>query len=174
MRHKLALVALAFSATNPADAGTSHCAGDEDVVFSCRIAKSSKVASICASRDLQRDRKNGYLVYRFGAPGRIEFEYPLTRKKSPQKFSYYHYFRPGTDRFALSFSNGRYQYSVYSSYEETETPTDSVGIRVSGGGRSTSADFACASEALQHWYRINGAVPCDEDDMNTCENKKDL
>ena len=63
-------LALASLATARAVLAASLCQADESVAFSC--ATGSKLASLCASR--KGDTLDA-LVYRFGAPGRIEKEF---------------------------------------------------------------------------------------------------
>src|SRR5262249_48314125 len=62
------LLGLLLVAAGQGQAATpTHCAINEQVVFSC--ATDNKVVSVCASSDLA-------LSYRFGPPGRPEISYP--------------------------------------------------------------------------------------------------
>lgn len=47
------------------------CEAGETVAFACRMARSGKTVSVC--------ERSGHLVYRFGAPGRIELALPEPR-----------------------------------------------------------------------------------------------
>ena len=48
----------------------SHCAKDEQVVYSCVMEKTAKVMSVCA--------RGKELAYRFGKPGKIELDFKGT------------------------------------------------------------------------------------------------
>src|ERR1044071_2779627 len=60
----------------------SLCARTEQIIFSCLTKRSgssspttpAKIVSLCASRDLDKER--GYLQYRYGLPGKVELEFP--------------------------------------------------------------------------------------------------
>jgi hypothetical protein len=84
----------------------SLCAPDERIIFSCPTEESAKILSLCASKDLTSD--SGYLQYRYGPPGKIEFEYPKDRKGTQEKFQYSHYPRSQRDpaRTHIHFNDG--------------------------------------------------------------------
>jgi hypothetical protein len=64
----------------------SHCSASERAYFSCTVKNSPKVISVCGSRD---DASGGsYLQYRFGDPGKVEFEYPTNRSGSAKLFGW--------------------------------------------------------------------------------------
>src|SRR5712691_7480717 len=73
----------------------SLCAKDEHIIFSCAVKRTAKlpakIVSLCASRDLDKER--GYLQYRFGLPGKVELEFPKGRQGTQQQFRYSHYLR---------------------------------------------------------------------------------
>jgi hypothetical protein len=64
----------------------SHCAASEQAYFSCTVKNSSKVISVCGSRD--ESPGGSYLQYRFGPPGKVEFEYPSNRRGSAKLFGW--------------------------------------------------------------------------------------
>jgi hypothetical protein len=145
----------------------SHCSSDEDIVFSCSLAESSKVVSLCASKNLLK--KQGYLTYRFGTVRKIEFEFPPSHKGSTSRFHHSHYFRAQTDRTELSFENGDYTYSVFDLYEEDSKPKSSSGVSISRGKTREEIELSCAKSVIAHWYLIDGAVPCDEENaLSSC------
>jgi len=76
----LALFAAFANAATP-----THCRGDEDTYFSCKLANSQKVASVCGGADA-RLKDGAWLQYRFGVPGRVEFAYPAAQEGSLQRF----------------------------------------------------------------------------------------
>lgn len=143
----------------------SHCTRDEDIIFSCPLQRTNKVVSLCASKGLLDAPGNGYLAYRFGAIGAVELEFPSQRRSSTKKFSYYHYFRPETDRFSMSFRSGGANYVISDEIEEgSQSSTLSVSVPSSG----RRADFVCRGTPIANWALVDGAVPCDDEDMNAC------
>lgn len=152
-------------------AAPSHCSGEEDVVFTCSLLRSGKIASLCASKGLLGAKDGGALVYRFGKAGAIEFEFPKERAGSPEEFSYSHYFRAQTDRTQLSFDNEGYRYEIFDDYEGDQKPPSSVGVRViKPDGKET--ELHCTKTVQAHWNLIDGAVPCDkDDDPSSCSYK---
>lgn len=93
------------------------CSSGEDSYFSCKIKGKEKIVSICGSKDLSKER--GYLQYRFGVPGKIEFEYHdkdtrpgfrLTRSKDDH-----------AEYNALDFTIGNYWYQLTSFRKFTDT-----------------------------------------------------
>lgn len=100
------------------------------------------------------DKKEAYIVYRYGKPGHVEFEYPADKDKerSYVLFTYAYYMRGGgpengaMDLNYLTFTNGDYQYRVYITYssgyaddEKTEISDRNVGVKVRN--RRTSKEF---------------------------------
>lgn len=64
----------------------SHCAEGEVVQFSCKIAGSDKVASLCGGYAISNYPKTEWLQYRFGKIGKVEFSYPPEKTGSLKKF----------------------------------------------------------------------------------------
>ncbi len=99
--------------------GQTHCIRGEDVLFNCRLSRSSKIASVCASADLTKTE--GYLQYRFGVPGKLEFVYPPTKAATQAQF----YWRSPRGIHELIFQSGAYYYTI-STYnfgeEDSEIP----------------------------------------------------
>lgn len=108
----------------------SLCDNDEQVLFSCSVGKAGKLVSLCGSRKLEKGV--GYLQYRYGTPKNIELTFPSAKSGSLEKFRYVHYFRFQVDRTFVSFSNGGFEYSVFSNYDgEEEPPVQEEGVMVS-------------------------------------------
>lgn len=65
-------IAAAMAGALPMPAGATGlaplCEAGETVAFACRMARSGKTVSVC--------ERPGSLIYRYGAPGRIELELP--------------------------------------------------------------------------------------------------
>ena len=152
-------------------ADPSHCTGNEDIVFTCSLQRSGKIASLCASKQLLAAKSGGSLTYRFGKAEAVEFAFPKESAHSPGRFRYSHYFRFQTDRTKVSFENEGFRYDIFSDYDGEETPQSSIGIRVTApGGKETL--LGCTKSVEAHWNLIDGAVPCDEEeDPSECNYK---
>lgn len=165
---RYAIIALLFAA--PATAGESHCSNNERVIFSCPIAKSNKVVSLCASPDLSKTK--GHLAYRFGAVGNVELEHPSTPAGSAKKFRHAHYSRYQTDRFEVSFSIGQFTYSVFDYYEESEKVKERRGVHVSPGegAAATEITLSCVGPVTARLHKLEDIVPCDaENALARCQ-----
>ena len=124
----------------------SLCLTDERIIFSCAVKRTGKIISLCASKDLDKER--GYLQYRFGLPGKIELEYPKERKGTQEKFQYTHYFRAQFDLTAINFTIDGYQYSVFDDYNGEEKPAQSSqGVSVTAPGKPKEVSFVCRNKA---------------------------
>ena len=137
LRFVITLLLLAVLTNARADTSPTHCNGDEQIYFNCLLKDSKKVASVCgAGYKEESTEKNtwvsesGYLQYRFGPIGSVEFKYPLTTKNdgikdrfnfSVTRTSNYAYYD-----MALQFSNDNYSYVLYfgkeHKYAETQIP----------------------------------------------------
>jgi hypothetical protein len=154
-------VLLALVSTGAVASG-SHCNNQEQVVFSCTIAKSSKLVSLCASKSLSK--KRGNLVYRFGTTGQVELEFPSSPINSVDEFRFSHYFRYRTDRTEVSFTNGTFRYSIFDDYEEDENPRSTRGVNVSReDGEGAETELLCGSQVTSNLKILEGVVPCDTD-----------
>jgi hypothetical protein len=71
---------------------------------------------------LVKDKKDGYIVYRYGTPKKMELEFPARNKESWKKFTYSFYFRgggiqnEGMELNYISFHNNGVQYILYDTY----------------------------------------------------------
>ncbi len=161
VRHALLLFFAVFSAL-PVLAAENHCAPDEQTIFSCAIRGSSKVLSVCASRRLTKEE--GYVQYRFGTPGKIEFEYPASREGSQSRFTYSHYFRARVDRTEVGFKNGKYEYSVFSDYEGDIKPVvNERGVSISDSSTGKEKKLLCKGKGINHLSLLATVIPCAED-----------
>ena len=109
---KSLLLALFVTASIPAaHAAATLCEGDEQVLFSCPVAKTTKIVSVCGSKLLTAT--SGYLQYRFGRVGAVEMTFPATRVRTQAQFGWNtNYHRDVTDSW-LSFTNAKYAYGVF-------------------------------------------------------------
>jgi hypothetical protein len=114
-----------FGANAEADE-TTLCQPHEEVYFSCPVA--GKVLSVCASGNISPD--NGYVQYRFGRIGKIEFEYP-DKPYPPRKLFSISDISGGNLSFThLKFDSGKYHYVLYQG--------DPSGIYIKRGGKVIS------------------------------------
>ncbi len=119
------------------------CGNEETTSFSCDIK--SKSVSVCVT-------KQNTLVYRYGKPEQIELEL-----HAPVQFSSTSYSGGGEGR--LRFSNGRYDYIVYSGITNGEWLDAEAGVRekVELGGiyvvkdQNLLADLKCTAYADKHY-----------------------
>lgn len=96
--------------------GQQYLFPNEEVIFSFETAKGKKMV-------LAKDKKDGYIIYRFGTDKKIELEYPKEKnKESWNKFTYSHYSRGGgvqnlaMDITSIYFQIGNFDYAVYDDY----------------------------------------------------------
>ena len=159
IKHALILICTLFSSVSVFGA-ENHCAPDEQVIFSCGVKGSSKVLSVCASRQLTKGR--GYIQYRFGAVGKNELEFPSSREGSQARFSYSHYFRAQVDRTEVRFRNGKYEYSVFSDYEGDMRPViNESGVRISDTSTEEEKTLLCKGKAINRLALLAAIIPCD-------------
>jgi hypothetical protein len=105
----IALFTVAFLPT--VQAAESLCSSTEHTFFSCPIANSVKIVSVCGAHN--SSPTDGYLQYRFGLPGKIELEYPAEQKGSTEQFGWDGRSHPDVDDNWLWFRKGGYIYSVF-------------------------------------------------------------
>lgn len=98
----------------------SLCNREEKTLFSCALKGSRKLLSICGSGRL--DANSGYLQYRFGRAGDVEFEFPKEKKGTQAAFRYTRYTRPLVTYLVLRFETQGYLYSVHQNYNGEERP----------------------------------------------------
>ena len=84
---------------------------------------------------LSKDKKDKYLIYRFGTKNKIDFQYPDTVKTSWKLFKYSFWVRgggvenEGIDLNYLSFTNNGFKYILYNTYFAVRDKI-SIGIKV--------------------------------------------
>ena len=167
-------MALAIGATNPGLVRArwqrpsaaplqpnSLCARTEQIIFSCvtkragtSVARSpSKIVSLCASRDLDKER--GYLQYRYGLPGKVELEFPSSRTGTQQLFQYTHYMRYQVDLTEINFEVDGYQYQIFDDYNGEEKPRISTeGVSVTAPGKAKEVSFVCRTRAKADYSKL--------------------
>ncbi len=125
MKKILFLFALAL----PLSIWAQYLLPNEEIIYSFETKNGKKMT-------LVKDKKDGYIQYRFGNKNKIEMEFPAERTKdSWKKFTYNSYMRGGGKQNAgmevhyLSFKNNGYQYQLYKSYY-AEDASYSTGVTV--------------------------------------------
>ena len=136
----------------------SLCLTDERIIFSCAVKRTAKIISLCASKDLDKER--GYLQYRFGLPGRVELEFPKSRTGTQQQFRYSHYFRAQVDLTEIIFTIDGYEYSVFDDYNGEEKPPVSLqGVSVTVPGKPKEVSFVCRTKPKADYSDLSAALP---------------
>ena len=119
------------------DVPGSLCARGEEVIFHCAVGR--KMVSVCGGR-----RPAPHAQYRFGTPGDIELAFPGPGQTG---LSYAREMYSGGGALQINFSNGGYDYAVYSQTVRTgfrgrNNPRFSDGNLIRRGGRLV-ANRAC-------------------------------
>lgn len=107
---------------------------NEEIIYSFSAKNGKKMS-------LVKDKTNKYIQYRFGAPNKIEMEFPKERtKESWKKFHYNSYWRGGGIQNAgmeidnLQFKNNGFEYLLFRTYHaEGEVYTSGIIITDSKG-----------------------------------------
>lgn len=125
MKKILFLFALAL----PLSIWAQYLLPNEEIIYSFETKNGKKMT-------LVKDKKDGYIQYRFGNKNKVEMEFPAERTKdSWKKFTYNSYMRgggkqnAGMEVYYLSFKNNGYQYQLYKSYY-AEDASYSTGVTV--------------------------------------------
>lgn len=121
----------------------SLCARGEEVIFSCGVGR--KMVSVCGGRATAP-----HAQYRFGVPGEIELAFPGPGQSG---LSYAREMYSGGGALQIRFSNGGYDYAVYSRTVRTgfgrdgrHNPRFSDGVMVRRDGRLI-ANRSCTTAA---------------------------
>lgn len=145
---------------NPAWAADSHCSSQETTVFNCSAGK--KIISVCASKDL--DKSAGYLQYRFGPKAAPEVQVPQAKIHPGASI------KSGTLMFSggggayIRFSNGGYDYVVYTAIGRGWGVKE--GVAVEKGGKlaaNVPCKTAAASNLGAEWFEKAGLAGDDKD-----------
>jgi len=147
-------------------ASSTHCKSSEIDFFSCAIADSNKVVSLCGNRD-QKTKEISWLQYRFGLIGHPEMIYPATQHGSLSKFFGNRVYSPEGSylQYDVSFHVGAYNYSVSASESGGETDKEfRVYIYFNKRG----------SPAKGNPYLMQGSLNCSQSSAKLMERLGDL
>jgi hypothetical protein len=169
-------VLVASRATGSAAAGPdTHCSSDEEILFSCAIAGSKKVASLCGG---PKDHDISWVQYRSGVIGHPEMVYPKNAQGSTGKFFGHfedHWAIVGFIMRQVWFKVGSYRYLIAvntrcAQCPEVVTPPENADqvetqeIVVYKGWRP-SAKFQCVGAPIGDLYRVAGRIPDAHDEF---------
>lgn len=168
----IALAVIVMSDLARADSAT-HCKSDEIDFFSCSIASSRKVVSLCGNREDETNELH-WLQYRFGVIGRPELVYPASKDGSLNKFyvgggqsnegkyqQHYIWFRTGAYIYSVSaaaFGEKKSEFSASVVYERITT--SAAGRRILEHG-----ELSCSQPSLALMDRLGvfwGKIPYQE------------
>ena len=122
------LILLFFLITSNLTFRQKYLLPNEELIYSFETKNGKKLM-------LAKDKKENYIVYRFGTKTKIEFEFPDNLKESWSKFKYSFYLRgggkinEGIDLNYIAFVNENYKYVIYDTYFSVENKTN-IGIKI--------------------------------------------
>ena len=125
----------------------SHCKSGEVEYFSCKLYRSSKIASLCGGRfdDATANlTEEMWLQYRFGAPGTPELVFPTEAKGSLSKFQGEYRHSLGVRLESVSFKYSGVTYTIESS-SSNQTGYSFEGVRTSPNNRKKPSAMRCGA-----------------------------
>lgn len=108
--------------------GQGYRLANEQIIFSFDTKSGKHLV-------LAKDTADSYIIYRFGSPKKVEFEFPGKTEESWSKFKYSFYLRgggaqnEGLDLNYIYFTNNGFKYIIYDTYIAANKES-SVGIKV--------------------------------------------
>lgn len=141
---------------NSAQAGVpSHCFTGEQIFFTCEM-EDKRVISLCGAANIGEDV--GYMQFRAGQPGHIEYEYPKDQK-SPAKvnFTQSHYLRYQVDYRRVGFLDVDTEYEIFwEYYGEDGKPQEAAGLTFKGWH---DAETLCRAPWLMNLAPLDDILP---------------
>jgi len=138
------------------------CRSEEQAFFSCTIAASNKIVSLCGAKII--DNRRGYIQYRFGRVGALELQYPRERANTQRVFRYAHYFRAQVDRTEITFDNQDFRYVVFDYDEGDVSPKiKEAGLRVTRHRSDQEVVLKCSGNPISKLGNLESIVPRDMD-----------
>jgi hypothetical protein len=132
------------------------CYSHEEIYFSCPIGQ--QIVSVCASGNISPN--NGYVQYRFGHPGKPEFEFPAKPYPPMGRFAITGFFGGSVNSTHLKFNSRGYDYVIY------QSATSGVYVKKNG---KTIVNLSCDDGVYQQispraMRGIKTVEPDDNDD----------
>jgi hypothetical protein len=135
----------------------THCADDEQILFSCKV-RGSQIVSVCASEVLERRR--GWLQYRFGKAKNVVRMYPEDRSVSRASFTYAQEQSGeslGVQKVSWGHEKRGYQVWVRQVDPFAEETKAAAGFKLFRSGK-LHRDWKCVSEYVEDLRSLDGVV----------------
>ena len=120
------------------------CTATEQVLFSCPIARTEKIVSLCI-----HPGDGGVTLgrYHFGTTRHVSLVYPSGKDRVGQFHSTIVPFAGDTRIFAFSFTNGPYEYVVYQTWDRGGN--DAGVLAEASSGSRGAVNLKCRSDSVE-------------------------
>ena len=135
----------------------THCARDEQILFSCKV-RGAQIVSICGSANLAR--RKGWLQYRFGKAKKVVRTFPEDRALARASFTYAQDQSGeslGVQRVYWSQEERRYEAWVKQVDPFAEEEAAAAGFKLFKNGK-LHRDWKCVSEYVEDLRSLDGVV----------------
>ena len=135
----------------------THCAANEQILFSCKV-RGAQIVSICGSPNLAR--RKGWLQYRFGKAKKVVRTFPEDRGLSRASFTYAQDQSGdslGIQRLYWSQEERRYEAWVKQVDPFAEEDAAAAGFKLFRNGK-LHRDWKCVSEYVEDLRSLDGVV----------------
>ena len=135
----------------------SLCTTSERVVFTCSIAKTKKIVSLCATPQLSNE--SGQLTYRYGVRGLApELAFSNDRQRLMDVYWYHYSGSAKASYYAVRFHRSNHSYTVYYSTAafEAHDRSNGGGVMVHKGNEKL-VDMWCDNSSIREnfWATLN-------------------
>lgn len=159
------MVLMALSFESAAADSETHCTANEKIFFSCHLARSQKVVSLCGGSS-ESDRIS-WIQYRFGKIGKPEMVYPPNKNGSLEKFAGLHQTAKaiGLEIREVWFRVGIYSYlieHVAGGDREPNSPLEDNDLVIFKNGHDAIATFRCTPPVENNLYELDGHISDDQ------------
>ena len=156
---------MALSIESAAADSKTHCTANETIFFSCPLAQSQKVVSLCGGSS-ESDRIS-WVQYRFGKVGQPEMIYPPKKNKSLKKFAgiYQTAKAIGLEIREVWFRVGIYSYlivHVSGGDRAPDPPHEDNDLVVFRDDRHLVAKFSCTQPVVNRLFELDGHMSDDQ------------
>lgn len=158
------IVLVALSIESAAADSKTHCTANETVFFSCPLAQSQKVVSLCGG--IAESSRVSWVQYRFGKIGQPEMVFPQNRNKSLDKFAG---FQQTAKAIGLEIREVWFRVGIYSYLIEhvsggdrvPDAPPEDNDLVVFRDGRHLVAKFSCTQPVVNRLFELDGYISDD-------------